>query len=535
MNAFDRGIAIFAPRYALKRAHARAVLASYEAAQPSKRYRKSRNGESGERHVVRDAAATRAIARDLERNHDLVRGALVTLTRNVVGATGISIEPTPRVGKPGSEDYDDIDDDFARELLNLWRDWTRRPEVTRTMGWVQLQEMACRSFLRDGEVFAQLVEGTGPAFRHASAVPLSIELLEADLVPLDFEDEAEGTHAGIRRNEWGEPLSYRVYKRHPGNGGWYDHLDLKSVPAERMLHVANRERSSGLRGISILASAINRLLDLKDYEESENLAARIAANIAAYVKRDKETDWTPPVPRPGDEGKPRELFLEAGAILDNLRPGEEIAMLNPDRPNNNLDKHRQSQLRAASRPTALSYSAFSGDYDGTYSAQRQELVESFEGYRMLTGLFVDLFVRPIWERFVALAIASGKLRVPSHIRRETVAQAEFRGPKMPWIKPTEEADAVVTMARAGIQSMTQSIAERGRRMQDVYEEIAREQRLADELGLTLESDARTPASAPRPQQDDDSLPRRDDQSVPTTTAARQRAPRLRAVDTGATR
>ena len=73
-------------------------------------------------------------------------------------------------------------------------------------------------------------------------------------------------------------------------------------------------------------------------------------------------------------------------------------------------------------------------------------------------------------------------------------------------------------------------------MQDVYEEIAREQRLADELGLTLESDARTPASAPRPPQDDDSVPRRDGESAPaTTTAARQRAPRLRAVHNGATR
>ena len=160
MNLIDRGIAVFAPTYALKRAHARNILAAYEAAKPSKRYKKSRDNSSGERQVSRDAAATRAVARDLERNSDLVRGALLTLTRNIVGPAGISIEPTPRKGTPGSDDYDDIDDDFARDLLNLWREWTRRPDVTRTMDWVQVQEMACRSWLRDGDMFAQLVQGT---------------------------------------------------------------------------------------------------------------------------------------------------------------------------------------------------------------------------------------------------------------------------------------------------------------------------------------------------------------------------------------
>ena len=178
MKAIDRAIAAIAPRYAVKRAQARHVLAAYEAAQPSKRHKKSKDNSTGERQVVRDAATTRAIARDLERNHDLVRGALTYLPRVIVGPTGISIEPTPRTGmNPGDADYDDIDDTFARQVLNLWREWTRNPEVTRTLDWVQVQELACRSWLRDGEVFVQLVEGNGAFIKHGSAVPLSIELL----------------------------------------------------------------------------------------------------------------------------------------------------------------------------------------------------------------------------------------------------------------------------------------------------------------------------------------------------------------------
>ncbi len=531
MNVLDRAIAALAPRAAVKRAQARHVLASYEAAKPSKRHKKSRDSSTGERQVVRDAAATRAIARDLERNHDLVRGALQTLTRNIVGPTGISIEPMPRIGgNPDDARYDDIDDTFARELLNLWREFTRSPEVTRTLDWVQVQELACRSWLRDGEMFAQLVEGTAAHIRHGSRVPLSLELLEADVVPLDHAGENPTIDAGIERNAWGQPTAFYVYKYHPGNGRFFSTGDLKRVPADRMLHLAIRERLSGLRGISLLASSITRLLDLKDYEESERIAARIAAAIAAYVKRDVNMEWTPPVPPPGEEGKAREFFLEAGSVFQDTLPGEEIEMLNPNRPNTALDRFRMSQLRAASRAWSLTYSAFAGDYDGTYSAQRQELVEGYAGYQMLTNVFVSRFVRPIWERFIDMAIASGVLVVPKHIRPETVKQAEFRGPAMPWIDPKKEADALVTMTRAGMKSMQQVIAERGGRMQDTFEQLARERRLADELGLVLDSDARNRRAAatdvPDPNAGDGQRPTTDDEG------ARTRGPRLRAVGPG---
>lgn len=527
MSVLDTIISAVSPAAGVKRAHARKVLAAYEGGKSTKRRKKSKDNSTGERQVVRDAATVRATMRDLERNHDLLRGALLTLTRCVIGPTGISVEPTPRVGTPG-DSYDDIDDDFARDLLNLWREWTQKPEVTRTLSWVQAQELACRSWLRDGEMFAQLVEGNGSFIKHATRVPLSIELLEADVVPLNHESDTPNIQAGIERNAWGQPIAYWVYKTHPGNGGWFVEGNLKRVPAERFLHLAVRERLSGLRGISLFASTIDRLLDIKDYEESERTAARIAARIAAFIKRDKDMEgFTPPIDDTGNNVE-RDFLLEAGALFTDLYPGESIEMVNPNRPNTALGDFRMTQMRAVSRPAQLSYSSFSGDYDGTYSAQRQELVEAYDGYRMLTGQFTSAFVQPVWERFVQMAIASGQLKVPSHIRPETVAQAEFRGPKMPWIDPKKEADAMLLLSRGGIQSLQQLIAERGGRIQDVFEQLRRERALADELGLVLESDGRNTLTNPAPAE----APVVDPDEAPGQTA-RQRAARMRLVNTGA--
>lgn len=524
MNLLDRGLAVLAPRYAAKRMLARSVLALYEGGRSTRRRKKSRDNSTGERQVARDAATVRATIRDLERNYDLVDGALSTLVRNIIGPNGISIEPTPRVGTPGDK-FDDIDDDFARSLLNLWREFSKSPEVTRTLNWVQAQELACRSWLRDGEMFAQLVEG-GAIAKHGSAVPLSIELLEADVVPLDYERIEPNIQSGIERDAWGAPRAYYVHKTHPGAGAWFNNQDIKRVPAERFLHVAVRRRLSGLRGISLFASAIDRLLDIKDYEESERTAARIAARIAAYIKRDVNMEgWAAAV---GDDGQPadRDFLLEAGALFTDCAPGESIEMVDPKRPNTILEQFRTAMMRAVSRAIGLSYSSLAGDYDGTYSAQRQELVEAYDGYRMMTQTFVSRFVQPIWERFVDLAIASGQLKVPAHIRRDSVAQASFRGPKMPWIDPLKEANGIRVLARSGVQSLTQAIAERGGRIQDVFEEIARERELAGELGIKFDSDIAndkpTASSAPADEEDTE-----DEKRIP-----RKRLARMRLVSTG---
>src|SRR5690606_38527101 len=272
-------------------------------------------------------------------------------------------------------------------------------------------------------------------------------------------------------------------------------------------------------------------------------AARIAARIAAYIKRDANMEWAP-APQDLDENgniRDRDFLLEAGAIFTETRPGESIEMINPNRPNTVLEQFRTAMMRAVSRCLSISYSSLSGDYDGTYSAQRQELVESYDGYRMLTQQFVARFVQPVWERFVAMAVASGQLKVPAHIRPETIAQAQFRGPKMPWIDPKKEADGLRALVRGGFQSVTQSIADRGERMIDVFEQLARERALAKELGLVLDSDAKVTSSAgvtqarrdgttfPDPAEDD-----ADDTAEATgrSRPSRERAARFRVVKCG---
>lgn len=483
-NILDKAIAAVAPEWGLKRAQARQVLAYYEAAKPDK-YRKQRKETgSGDAAVLRAGKALREQARHLEQNHDLARGALQTLVANIVGPNGIGIEPQPRNASG------EIDDDLASQIKQLLRNWSDRPEVTWEHDWPAVQRLAARTWLRDGEALSQLLEGTVSGLSHGTDVPFSLELIEPDLLPFDDNSITPRVTAGIQRNAWGRPVSYRVYKEHPGDltlTGYSFTLATKTIQADRMLHLKLVDRIGQARGVSIFASVLSRLDDIKDYEESERVAAKVAASMAAFIRK-----GSPDFYSADPAGEARDLRFRPGMIFDDLLPGEEIGMIDSNRPNPQLETFRSGQLRAIASGIGCTYSSLAKNYNGTYSAQRQELVEGWGVYGVLTSEFISQFVRPVYQRFIRAAVTAGKLRLPAGISISNLDDALYLGPQMPWIDPLKEATAWEKLESNLHASGPEIIRKRGQNPMDLLEQEARWRRLADEKGLSL-SLGQTPA------------------------------------------
>ena len=463
MTLADRLVAWINPVAGLRRQHARSVLAYYEAARSDRLRKGRRETASGNDSVARAGTALRQLARHLEQNYDLALGVLNTLVNNIVGPAGIGVEPQPRRAD-GT-----IDEDLARQILELYRDWAKKPEVTGRHDWPSAQRLLARSWMRDGEVFSQMLTGLVPGLDHRTRVPFSLEMLEADYVPMDYQAVApQRVVQGIQINAWGAPTGYHVYKHNPlEQGSVLAQGGLKFVPAERMLHLANVHRIRQLRGVSVFASVLNRFDDLKDYEESERIAAKIAASMAAFIKK-----GTPDLYDPAG-GDLRELKFRPGMIFDDLRPGEEIGTIDTNRPNPNLETYRSGQLKAVAAGTGPTFSSIARTYDGTYSAQRQELVEGYAVYATLAGEFIGAIVRPVYERFIAAAIASGALRVPAGIVLESIDDAAFVPPSMPWIDPKKEAEAWGLLEDRCYVSGPEVIRRRGGNPRDTLEQQAR--------------------------------------------------------------
>lgn len=479
MNWLDSVIASVSPETAVRRMQARRVLAAYEAAKPTVLRKQSRDSGSGDRWIAAAGPNLRNQARFLDANHDLAKGVLNALVNNIVGANGIGIEPQPRTF--GGE----IHDELADTLLKYWKDWCKEPECTGVEDWAGAQRLLVRSWLRDGEVLTKDLTGNVPFLEHRSAVRFTLEMLEADMLPLIHDDAAKNIVQGIQRNAWGRPTYYHLYKNHPGDMNVFSSrgLDLNPVSADRINHLRTRERISQMRGVSVFAAVMTRLDDIKDYEESERIAAKIAASMAAFIKKGQ-----PDMYEPNSDGSARSLRFSPGMVFDDLMPGEEIGTIDTNRPNPQLIEYRKGQLRAVAAGTGASYSTIARDYDGSYSSQRQELVEGWANYQVLTAEFIKAMAQPVWDTFVQMAVADGLVKLPADIDPMSLDDALFIGPSMPWIDPLKEVKGNVEGERSGYIAGPEIIRKRGGNPRDVLEQEARWRRMLKKHELIVSSD-----------------------------------------------
>lgn len=482
-NWVDRVVEVFAPASALQRARNRFMLnalAGYESSESSRKRRFHRNTQAGDSLSRTAAVPLRNQARHLERNSDVASGALDRLTDFVVGPNGITVEPQPRK-LDGS-----IHDGIAEELERAYEKWSEWPEVTWTHNRASMERLICRTNFRDGEALGQLIEGPQAGLSHSSNVPFSVEMMEADFLPHDLDDLGGSVRQGIERNTWGRPVAYHVYYTHPGDDRQALTLQTRRVPAERMLHARRISRIGQLRGVSQFASVIGRFQDLHEYENSERMAAKMAASLVLKLTRGDPAMWDPS--KGYDPTQPPVYQMDGGMIVANTAPGESAEFYDSTRPNTGNAPWIAGELRRASAGVKLSYSSLARDYNGTYSAQRQELVESTPGYQAETGLFVAQWVRPSRQRFVRWWALSRNKPLPADLDVSTLDDALYLGPPMPWIDPEREANAQLILVQAAFKSSSAVVRERGGSLRDTYRTLSAERRMREDekIGSTVD-------------------------------------------------
>ena len=454
----DRFIELIAPGLALRRMQRRIYLEHakrlYDAAQNSNYHKRPKTSRSADGTMEHARGRLRDWARHLDENHDLAIGILDALVNNIVG-TGIVVEPMVRTRGGG------LNDKVNRQIRELWKDWTRRPEVTAELPFSEVQRLVCRSWLRDGEVLTRHIAGRSQ-IDHITRVPYSIQLIEADYLPFIVNDQNPIIVHGVEKDRWNRPTAYHLAKEHPGNTSWpFSDISMQvetiRVPAEEITHLKWVRRIGQTRGVSVFHGVLHRLDDIKDYEESERIAARVAAAFTGFIR--KSEDFTQGVDADASD---RSFEMMPGMIFDNLLPGEDVGTIASNRPNSGLQDFRNSQLRAIAAGTGASYSSISRDYNGTYSSQRQELVEAYPAYNRMRLCFIEVFLRPVYEKFIEMATVSGALKVPSTvIDADSLLDVDMRGPGMPWIDPKKEIEADAMAVQSHFKSRHQVIRERG--------------------------------------------------------------------------
>ena len=509
LNLIDRALLAVDPARAQKRVQAR-MQAEILASMPSPAVALDavsdvQTGQSGGGMVrrlfgraVRDArtdtlpylAGERAASRHLARTNPVACSAINSNVNLIIGTgLALSAEPARHVLGWTPEQATAWKLRTQREF-SLWAD-SPRCDWSGQNNLYELQQVALRGTKESGDIFTIL-----PDAKRTSVVQpyrLRVQLVEADRVGNPGGQPDSATVAGGVRFEDGAPEAFFVYDQHPGSlaartasalfkGTWFEREGASG--RTRILHFFRMLRPDQPRGVPYLAPIIGLLEQLGRYTEAEIMAAVVSAYYTVFITTDPDVD---PSTLVGEEVADQKLALDVGAVVP-LAHGEDVTIANPARPNPNYDPFVQAIFLQAGMALGLPYEVLVKKYQSSFSAAKASRLDCWSYIRTERIAFGRGWCQPIYETWLAEAVATGRISAPGFftdpLMRWAYCRAAWHGDSMGSISPKDEIAAYLAAIDGRI--MTRERAEweiGGTDFNETIEQKAAEQDLLDKHGL----------------------------------------------------
>lgn len=477
MRVLDKMIESVAPGMALKRAGARQRLKVLNQGYGNHGASKRKNSLLGWRtragsakEDIEDNIPTlRERSRDLWMGSPLATGAIKTMRTNVVG--------------PGLKLNAQIDHEYLRmsqEDASIWETNTEREfdfwassihcDAQRMHNFYGKQQLVFLSWLVSGDSFTLLPVIKRPNMPY----DLRINVIEADRVCTpDNKETADNIINGVEIGDYGEVVAYYFAKNHPGSTSltkqeWVRIEKFgKKTGRPNVIHLMEAERPEQLRGVPILAPVIEALKQLSRYTDAELMAAVVSGMYTVFITT--ETGDSSPLDNNYEEEEDlidadneQSIELGNGSIL-RLDANEKIQESKPGRPNVAFDGFVTAICRQIGAALELPYEVLLKHFTASYSASRGALLEAWKMFKMRREWLATSFCQPIYEEFLAEAVAKGRIKAPGFftdpLARKAYCGAEWNGPSQGQLDPLKEVNAAEKRVNNGFSTRSRETAE----------------------------------------------------------------------------
>ncbi|MFD1280205.1 phage portal protein [Methylobacterium goesingense] len=454
-------------------------------------------------------------SRDQTRKNPYAGAVVDKLVSNIIGTgiapRSIAARSVEGLSEEAAAQRKKEDAAFRAELQRLHLAWTDEADAIGAHDYYGLQALAVRGMVEGGETFTRL-RTRRP--EDGLTVPLQLQLLEGDHCPHLKTDAANNIRQGIQYNAIGRRTGYYLYREHPGDGILTPAgIEEALVPATDVCHLYRAMRPGQDRGEPWLARALRTLYDLDGYLDAELVRKKNAARFLGFITK-KIQDDLDSGPGSGVLGTdPAED--DGGAVLDLepatlqvLAEGEEVTFSDPKDVGPNFDMFVRQSLRGVAVAAGVLYEELSGDYaqgnDRTLRAALNSFRRSIEMWQF--HLVVFQFCRPVFRRWVDLALLSGALKLPEGMTRQDAYAVNWIPPSWPYIHPVQDVEGKILEIQSGLSTRTRKVAEGGYDAETLDAEQRADNDRADALGLVYSSDGRQKAKAPTTQPEAPSEP-----------------------------
>lgn len=278
-------------------------------------------------------------------------------------------------------------------------------------------------------------------------------------------------HDGVEVTHEGRITAYYIRNTYPyqitSEQTTWERIEAvgKLTGMPNIMHIMDAERPEQYRGVSYLAQIIEPLLQVRRYTSSELTAATVESCFAGFIKTTARPDEIPfnetGEADPDTPSNPEEFSFGPGEY-NVLKPGEDIVFSDPKRPASGFAAFVRAiaeQVGAALEiPADLLLKAFTK----SYSASRGALLEAWKAFRMRRVWFVNDFCKPVYETWLAEAVALGRINAPGFFSdpliRKAYSGSEWTGPSQGQLDPVKEITAEILSCQHGFSTHAQSTA-----------------------------------------------------------------------------
>lgn len=275
------------------------------------------------------------------------------------------------------------------------------------------------------------------------------------------------------------------------------------ISADQVIHGFDMLRPQQLRGISQMAPGVLLAHDLHDYMGAEIDGAKFAAKYLAFVKKQQPSlgQGLGGVTREtGEKGITRYIEELENAIVEYLKPGDDVVLAKSERPGTTFTPFVRLLLTMLSVTTGVPYELMTGDYQGINFSTCRIIRNDFQQQlRPISIRHIRQFGLRTQRGCLDWAVLTGKINLPGYFQNPRhYWESEWQPPGMEAVDPLREAKSQVEAIRALLKSPQEVARERGRDLEDVYREIKEAMDLAEQYGLPFDLTGIDTTLAPNP-------------------------------------
>jgi lambda family phage portal protein len=474
--------------------------------------------KSVDAEVLADSPTIRARARDLVRNNPHAAHAVRISRIAVVGAKlRLALRPDWRfLGLDRKEAMG-----WAREVERVWDQYSHGPSM-----WFDAGRRASFTdqfnLVHDEDFIAgeALVTAEWDDMRPWSTC---FQVVDIDRLSNPHgAPESDRLKGGVELDRFGAPLAYHIRNAHPvehgiltnpmANATWSRIVRETEWRRPVVSHSYQLLRAGQTRGLSEFSSAIVALKMGHEYQEMELATATAQASFAAVLTSaaNLKEAWSTVDDKVDPEtgeiieaataalAETVEYYNELdlrfnGVKVPKLALGDKLELVGSKHPTNGYADFVRNQLYAVAAGLGVDPIALTQDYSkANYASNKMSFAHNGRAAETRRARLIRMVAMPMVAAWLEEAIAKRWIDMPKgygpeqfYQVRDALIQGTFITASRALIEPLKERQGQQLGRTIGVETLESMCAEEGENYEENLEQIARENDLAAELGITL--------------------------------------------------